>query len=173
MINKLIMYLKLFSANSYEKAHIYAKYLGVKFGNNIRITHYPRWGSEPYLITIGDNVTITRGVAFVNHDGGCSLFRDELPGLNVFGKITIGNNVFIGINSTIMPNVKIGNNVVIAAGSIVTKNIPDNSVVGGIPARKIKSLTDYKSGLLKKSVQLENCDKATRRNRIEALFGRQ
>lgn len=59
--------------------------------------------------------------------------------MDLSAAIYIGDNVMIGSNSIIMPNVKIGNNVVIAAGSIVTKDIPDNSVVGGIPAKVIGS----------------------------------
>jgi acetyltransferase-like isoleucine patch superfamily enzyme len=145
------MYTRLFFANPYKKSQIYSKYLGIKFGKNVRILHFPRWGSEPYLIEIGDNVTITRGVAFVNHDGGVAVFREEHAGLNIYGKIIIGNNVFIGINTIILPNVKIGNNVVIGAGSIVNKDIPDNVVVAGVPAKIIKTLKDYKINSLAKA----------------------
>lgn len=152
MIRTLIMYLKLIFGSKKSKPTIYNKYLGVKFGKNVRILHFPRWGSEPFLIEIGDNVTITRGVAFVNHDGGVALFRDKIPGLNVFGKIKIGNNVFIGINSIIMPGVTVGNNVVIGAGSIVNKDVPDNVVVAGVPAKIIKSVQDYKEGFEERSM---------------------
>lgn len=153
MKKKLLMYLQLFFASPYEKAKIYSKYLGVKFGNNVRVLHYPRFGSEPFLIEIGNNVTITRGVSFVNHDGGCAVFRDEYPSLNRYGKIKIGSNVFIGINSILMPGVTVGDNVVIAAGSIITKDVPNNVVVGGIPAKIIKTIDEYKVELLKKTVQ--------------------
>lgn len=153
---KIWMYLQLVFANPYQKPNIYNKYLGITFGNNVRILNFPRFGSEPYLIEIGSNVTITRGVCFVNHDGGVAVFRNEYPSLNSFGKIIIGNNVFIGINSIILPGVKIGNNVVIGAGSIVNKDIPDNVVVAGIPAKVIKSLLEYKSSILPKSVQIED-----------------
>jgi len=153
---KIWMYLQLVFANPYQKSKIYSKFIGIKFGNNVRILNFPRFGSEPYLIEIGDDVTITRGVCFVNHDGGVAVFRKDLPGLNVYGRIIIGNNVFIGINSIIMPGVKIGNNVVIGAGSIVNKDIPDNVVVAGIPAKVIKSLLEYKSTILPKSIQIED-----------------
>lgn len=151
MLKKIIFYFKLFSAGPFKKAQVYSKYLGIKFGKNVRILHYPRWGSGPFLIEIGDNVTITRGVCFVNHDGGVALFRKEYPGLNVFGKIKVGNNVFIGINSIILPGVTVGNNVVIGACSLVNKDIPDNVVVAGIPARVIKSLDEYKEKSLENS----------------------
>ena len=52
--------------------------------------------------------------------------------------VNIGDDVWIGGNVTILPGVNIGNNVIIAAGAVVTKDIPDNCVVGGVPARKIK-----------------------------------
>lgn len=155
MIRKLIMYFRLFFSNQYNKHKVYSKYLGVKFGQNVRILHYPRWGSEPFLIEIGNNVTITRGVAFVNHDGGVALFRDEYSGLNSYGKIKVGSNVFIGINTIILPGVTIGDNVVIGAGSIVNKSIEPNLVVAGIPARKIKSLEAYKADKLNNSVLID------------------
>ena len=129
---KIVFYSRLLLVSEYDKARIYNKYLDVKFGKNVRIIHFPRFGSEPYLIEIGNNVTITRGVSFVNHDGGVGLLRQDYPGINIYGKIIIGNNVFIGINSIIFPNVHIGNNVIIGAGSLVTKNIPDNSIAAGV-----------------------------------------
>ena len=154
-IKKIIFYFRLYTATQWTKSLIYSKYLGVKMGSKVRILHYPRWGSEPFLIEIGDNVTITRGVCFVNHDGGVALFRNKYPGLNVFGKIIIGNNVFIGINSIILPGVTIGNNVVIGAGSIVNKDIPDNSVVAGVPAKFIKELSQYENDSIQKGIQID------------------
>lgn len=166
VFNKLLLYLKLAFANQWTKAGIYNKYLKIKFGNNVRILHFPRWGSEPFLIEIGDNVTITRGVSFVNHDGGVALFRKEYPGLNVYGKIKIGNNVFIGINSIILPGVTVGDNVVIGAGTLVNKGIPSNVVVAGVPARVIRSIEEYKEKSLKKSVIINQGSIEQRRKQI-------
>lgn len=166
MFKKLLMYLHLLFVGAYKKPEIYSKYLGIKFGKNVRILHFPRWGSEPFLIEIGDNVTITRGVAFVNHDGGAALFRKEIAGLNVYGRIKVGSNVFIGINSIILPNVTIGNNVVIGAGSIVNKDIPDNVVVAGVPAKIIKSIEEYKSKLIQKSLVVKSSNYQNRKNEI-------
>jgi acetyltransferase-like isoleucine patch superfamily enzyme len=162
MIKKVVMYFRLLFASPYQKASIYAKYLGIKFGDNVRILHYPRWGSESFLIEIGNNVTITRGVCFVNHDGGAALFREEYPGLNRFGKIKVGNNVFIGINAIIMPGVTIGNNVVIAAGAIVTRDVPDNTVVAGIPARQMNTISEYKNTTLENGIQIKSSGAARR-----------
>lgn len=135
-----------------RKYRVCAYFHKIKFGKNARITGFPRWGSEAYLISIGDNVTITQDVVFHTHDGGVFVLRDQFPGLNIFGRITIGNNVFIGSNVIIMPNTNIGNNVVIGSGSIVTKDIPDNSVAIGIPAKPIKNIEQYKEDCLSKSV---------------------
>lgn len=139
-------------SNSKKRAELYRKHLGVRIGKNIRFTGKPQWGTEPFLIEIGDDVTITQDVSFLTHDGGVGIFRKEFPGINVYGRIKIGNNVFIGARCIILPGVTIGNNVVIATGSIVTKNIEDNSIVAGVPAKVIKSLEDYKISILKKAI---------------------
>ena len=120
----------------------FAKYLGVNFGSNCHIATR-NFGSEPYLITIGDNVQITNDVKFFTHGGGW-VFRKEEPNFDVFGKITICNNVYIGNNALIMPGVIIESNVIIGAGAVVTKSVPENSIVGGNPAKIIGSLTDLK-----------------------------
>ncbi|WP_057511024.1 acyltransferase [Staphylococcus simulans] len=135
-----------------------ARKLGVKIGEDCRLLGITKsaFGTEPYLITIGNHVTVTAGVKFITHDGGVWVLRNEYPNIDVFGKINVGNNVFIGINSIILPNVNIGNNVVIAAGSIVTKSIPDNVVVGGNPAKKIKSYTEYKNKTLENAFFIKN-----------------
>ena len=119
---------------------------GGKVGRGCSIGEDTYFGSEPYLITIGDNVRITMGVRFFTHDGGTWVLRHmypELSDVDIFGKIEIGNNVHIGAYSMIMPNVKIGNNCIIGCGTIVTKNVPDNSVVVGVPGRVIKTIGQY------------------------------
>lgn len=117
---------------------------GGKIGKDCEIFPNVEFGSEPYLIRIGNHVRITNGVRFITHDGGMWVARElGLKDADVFGKITIGNNVFIGWNSIIMPGVTIGDNCVIGAGSIVTQNVQDNSVVAGIPAKKIKNIQEY------------------------------
>ena len=103
---------------------------------------------EPYLIEIGHHVRINEGVNFVTHDGGVWVLRGlgkekQDENIDIFGKIRIGNNVHIATNVTIMPNVKIGSNVIVGCGAIVTHDIPDNSIVVGIPARVIESVDEY------------------------------
>lgn len=102
--------------------------------------------SDPELIKFHDNVVVTSDVVFMTHDITNIMLNNMDQGYYYkyhSGCIEIMNNVFIGSNSIIFPNVKIGNNVIIGAGSIVTKDIPDNSVVAGNPARVIESFDEY------------------------------
>lgn len=118
-----------------------AKLVGVNIGkNNFIDSRF--WSSEPYLIKIGSNCQITKGVYIYTHGGG-NVVRHINPKFDCFGKVEIGNYVYIGNNSLIMPGVTIGNNVLIAAGSVVTKSIPDNLVIAGNPAKVICSIDDY------------------------------
>lgn len=92
------------------------------------------------------------GVSFVNHDITALMFRymDENSEYRERkGPITIGDNVFIGSNSTILYDVKIGNNVIIGAGSLVNKNIPDNVVAAGIPCKVVGKFDEYKERIVK------------------------
>ncbi|OOQ92697.1 capsule biosynthesis protein CapG [Bacillus cereus] len=118
---------------------------GLHLGSGCEVYSDVTFGSEPYLIEIGDNVRITKGVIFITHDGGMWVLRNNgmLKDADAFGKIKVGNNVHIGINTVIMPGVTIGDNVVIGVGAVVTKDIPSNSIAAGVPARIIKSIDDY------------------------------
>ncbi len=120
-----------------------AKDAGVNIGvNNLVYSHF--WGSEPYLITIGNNCQITEGVEFFTH-GGAHVLRKENPDFDMFGKVVLGDWVYIGNNAMIMPGVTIGDNVLVAAGSVVTKSVPSNVVIGGNPARIICSIEEFEN----------------------------
>ncbi len=93
-------------------------------------------------IEIGDNVTLAPRVHVLAHDASTYAFF----GATRIGKVKIGNNVFIGASSTILPGVFIGDNVIIGAGSVVTKDLPSNSVVAGNPAQVLCSLSDFLAG---------------------------
>lgn len=115
-------------------------------GKNVNIVGGANFGSEPYLITIGDNTTISFDCAFVTHDAATRVIRN-LPNGNketvIYGPITVGNNCFIGCRSVILPNVKIGDNCIIGAGSIVNQDIPSNTVAAGVPCKPICTLDEY------------------------------
>ena len=132
----------------------YVKKIGVNLAGRLFIYGNITWGSEPWIISIGDNVHLTNGVKFITHDGGTLLFRDRVPDLEITKPITIGNNVYVGNDVLFMPGVNIGNNVVIGAGAVVTRDIPDNSVAVGVPARVIKSIDEYFEKIKSESLHL-------------------
>ena len=93
---------------------------------------------EAYLIDIGDNVTVSTNVTFVTHDNSIKFLYPTKS--DIFGKIVIGNNCFIGENSIILYGVTLADNVIVAAGSVVTKSFRDsNIIIGGNPARIINT----------------------------------
>ena len=119
----------------------YARYIGVKIGENCFISTR-NFGSEPYLIKIGNNVQLTSGVSLFTH-GGSHAARRSIPSFDIFGKIVIEDWVYVRSNSLIMPGVTIGEGSIVAAGSVVTKSVPLHTVVGGNPARYLCSVDDY------------------------------
>lgn len=125
---------------------------GAQIGENCEIYSSAFFGSEPYLISLGNHVRVNSGVQFVTHDGGVWVLRqkaqegllpEEMAQADLFGKIVVGSNVHIGTNAIIMPGVTIGNNCIIGCGAIVTRDIPDNSIAVGIPARVIEDIQTY------------------------------
>lgn len=153
MKKKIILLFFILFRNGVE----YAKFLGVQIGKNCRIYSY-RFGSEPWLIQIGSNVTITSGVVLLTHDGSTWLVRDKKGRRYLYRKIVIGDNVFIGINSIILPGVRIDGNAIIAAGSVVTKSVPFGKVVAGNPARIIGDYNSFFENALVNCVSTENLD---------------
>lgn len=122
----------------------YASLIGVNFvPGSLKIYGKINWGSEPWIIKIGKNVHLTNNISFITHDGGTLLFREKVRDLEITKPIIIGDNVYIGVNSIILPGVLIEDNVIIGAGSVVTKNIPKGSVYAGNPAKFIKSFDEY------------------------------
>ena len=166
IINKIIRRL----VRTFFSGQSYAKYIGVKVGNNCRLLKCS-FSTEPYLITMGNHVSATE-TRFVTHGGGVWVFREKYPDIDIIGTITIGNNVYIGMGVIVLPNVTIGNNVIIGAGSIVTKDIPDNSVAIGIPAKVIKSIDDYKSGAFQKSNNTKGFSYSEKKSFYINLFNR-
>ncbi len=142
MINRILNFYK----KQFWTAERYARHIGVSIGEDCSIaTHY--FGSEPYLIKIGNHVQITSGVKFFTHGGGW-VFRDKHPLMDTFGKIEVGNNVYIGNNSFILPGVTIGNDVIVGAGSVVTKSVSSGMIVAGNPAKVIGSVSSLEKKLI-------------------------
>lgn len=159
------LYLKVLSILSPEK---YARRIGVKIGKNCLIYRSIEWPSEPYLVTIGDNVQLTRGVAIHTHGGG-HVARRIHPEFDMFGKIVIQNWVYIGAHSQILPGVTIGEGAIVAAGSIVTKSVASGMVVGGNPAKVICSVEDYIARNLKYNLNTKNMSQSEKMHFLENL----
>lgn len=139
---------KFFSlTDDYKWKHYYKACInrGMKVGKKAVLRNGINFGSEPYLIEIGENSRIAGGVLFINHSGGQMLMRKAkgYEDVRIFGRIKVGSDTFIGANSIITHGVNIGNNCIIGAGSVVSNSIPDNSVYGGIPAKYICSVNEY------------------------------
>jgi acetyltransferase-like isoleucine patch superfamily enzyme len=108
------------------------------------------FGTEPYLVKIGNHVAIAANVAFGTHDGATWVFRYEVPDLQVFGPIVIEDNCIIGQDAVLLPNIRIGPNSVVAAGSVVISDVPPNTMVMGVPARPFGSLEKYREKCLER-----------------------
>lgn len=144
---------------------------GMTVGKNFSHMGGGSFGSEPYLITIGNNVRFSYQVCLITHDGGTWAFRHEeqYKDVNSFGKIVIDDGTFVGARATIMPGVHIGKNCVIGAGAVVTKSIPDYSVAVGVPAKVIGDTRDYAEKM--KNRMPENWDVSEyKRNKKEYLI---
>lgn len=134
----------------YKGGETYIDYLrkqGIKIGKDciFRSAKTTRIDlTRPSLIEIGDNVDMNMNFQILTHDWASGVFRNKYHELlPSSGKVKIGNNIYFGTDVIILKGVTIGDNCIIAAGSIVNKNIPENSVVAGCPAKVICSLNEY------------------------------
>jgi len=153
----------------------YLRAKGARIGPDCDIlTNIGNFGSEPYLIRLGKGVTITSGVCLITHDGATRVFRTTDPRwtkeTGLYGCIDIGDNVFIGMNSIVLPGVTIGASSVVGAGTVVTKDVPANTVVAGNPARELCSLTEYRERAFSKTVKLKSVDPKRKRVCLEEQF---
>lgn len=150
-------YLHSIGVNAKGKVHIYGGQPGM-------------FGSEPWLITLGNNVHITAGCRFINHDGGVLILRHLEPSLEITKPINIGDNVYLGTNTIILPGVNVGNNVIVGAGSLVNKDLADNAVYAGIPAKFIKTLDDYYAKCLKDSLKLGHLSAEEKDKELKKIY---
>ncbi|MCT2407851.1 acyltransferase [Chryseobacterium antibioticum] len=147
--------LMLFCFTFWERLYmkIYTKVCvlqGLKLGEGVKVFERVYFGSEPFLIEIGDKTQIAGGTRFVNH-GGTTMTLRRLEGfadVRIFGRIKIGKNCTIGSNCVIQQDVEMGDNCILGAGSVLTHSIPDNTVFTGNPARFICSVEQYAESVL-------------------------
>lgn len=156
------IYYKMISANKVAKLE------GVKFGKNC-FFRTKQFGSEPYLIEIGDYFKTAGNVQFITHDGGVHVLRNLYPDLqevDSFAKIRIDNNVFIGYGVIVLPGSQIGSNIIIGAGSVVRGKLNDNSIYAGIPAKFICTIEEYKNKNKNKFLNTKNMIDLDKKNFI-------
>lgn len=113
---------------------------GMQIGERCRIFSNIQ-SNEPYMIRIGDNVTVSGHVTFCTHDNGIIKVIEDKT--DVVGPITVGNDCFIGMHSILMLGVTLGDNCIVGAGSVVTHSFPPHTVLAGNPARRICSTEEY------------------------------
>lgn len=111
---------------------------GLIIGENVKLYNVNFDHSHSYLISIGNNVTITNS-DILAHDASTKM----ILGKTKVGRISIGNNVFIGYRCIILPDVSIGDNVILGAGSVVNCNIPSNCVAAGNPCKVVGDYHDF------------------------------
>ena len=148
-------------------AEAYARRQGVNIGKECLIATR-NWGTEPYLITIGNRVQVTSDVRFYTH-GGSHVARRKYPKFDVFGKIKVEDGAYIGACSMIMPGVTIGEGAMVAAGSIVTRSVAPYTVVAGNPARLVCTVDEYIEKNLKYNLNSKGMSAAEKRELLESL----
>ena len=151
----------------------FARSLGVRI--NGRVTFYGidrgMFGSEPWMISLGDNVYVTAGVQFITHDGGTLILRKDFPDLEWTAPITIGDDVYIGVRSLLLPGVTVGSRVIIGAGSVVTHDVPPNTVVAGVTARPLMTVDEYLARMRAKSLGCGHLPADAKAEAIKAHYG--
>ncbi len=149
--------LKLHTSYQYMIQRIYLKVCiakGLKVGKNVRFVEVPEFGTEPFLIEIGDDTTFSNNIRFVNHDGGQNAlhFLEKYKDVRTFARIKIGKQCLIGADSIIMPGVEMQDNCILGAGSILTSSMPKGTVYAGVPAKFICTVEEYGDKLLANNI---------------------
>jgi acetyltransferase-like isoleucine patch superfamily enzyme len=137
--------LALNTARLYQDPVRYFRRQGVVIGEGVEIfgANLFTFGSEPYLVSIGNQVTISHNVDFITHDGGLRVVRTKYPSAYLYGRIQVADRCFIGAHSVFLLGAKVGAGSIIGCGSVVTGEVPPGVVAVGAPARPIKSVDEY------------------------------
>jgi acetyltransferase-like isoleucine patch superfamily enzyme len=140
-----VLSLAVNTARLYRDPIRYFRSQGVEIGEDVEIfgANLFTFGSEPYLVSIGNEVTISHQVDFITHDGGLRIARSGLPGAYLYGRIQIGDRCFLGAHCVLLPGARVGAGSVIGSGSIVTGEIPPGVVAIGAPAKPVKTAEEY------------------------------
>ena len=143
---KLVLLRVMLAGGGYRRAEYLKKiHFFRRQGEGCYLIPY-NYGTEPYLLSFGDNVFVASDVHFVNHDVVAQMLRRMDPNrsyTNRVGTIEVGSNVFIGYGATILYDVHIGDRVIVAAGALVNRDLPSGGVYGGVPAVRIGSFDEY------------------------------
>lgn len=150
----------------------YARHIGVHLGTDVHFYGMKpgMFSTEPWLIRIGSHVHVTSGCQFITHDGGTLVLRHRDPTLEITAPIVVGDHVYIGMNSTILPGVTVGDDVVIGAGSVVSRDIPSGSVAAGVPAKVIKPLEQYFEELSRRSLGIGHLSGVEKERELRRVF---
>jgi acetyltransferase-like isoleucine patch superfamily enzyme len=127
---------------------------GMEVGARCRI-YSPLPTTEPWLISIGDDVGIAGGVVLLTHDGAARQLRAHRPAIQTLGRIRIGNRCFVGQNAILVPGTTLGDECIVGAGAVVSGTIPANSLVVGNPGRVIGRASLYLERLLQHEDSLD------------------
>jgi len=180
MLKTVIHYLKYyftyfvrFRANKVA----YLRHKGMRIGDNCEILTKISNMGDPWLVELGNNVSISTFVTLITHDGTSRVFRNRYPEMNAafgnrFATVRILDNCVIGLGAIILPGVTIGPNSIVGAGSVVRTDVPPNSVVAGNPARRLGSLEEHIVKYKAQMLPLEAQDRETlRRELTTKLWG--
>ncbi len=125
--------------------------------------------TEPYLVSIGDNVTISGGVLFTTHDN--SISKVLIDKTDICGPISIGNNCFIGRGSHLLLGVSLADNIIVAAGSVVTKSFSESRIIiAGNPAKKIGTWESFAERYQDKAIFLKGLSAKERERMIKSCL---
>ncbi len=149
MNRRLLMLILLLKKNGDKRAEYLKKHKVFKSMGNNCYYHPFVVTPEAQLVSMGDNVIISRGVQLITHDMSHRLIKNNTNPEYCFNAyyysdaITIGSNVMICSSATIMPGVTIGNNCIIAANAVVTSDVKSGTIVAGVPAKEVGSYSDF------------------------------